>query len=131
MHRKVSTKAKKKRKKDAKCYYCGVQLTRENKTKDHRIPRSQGGQGGPNLVACCMRCNNLKRDMPAEVFWSMLEAHVGKEKDTMGCYMNNEDVARMGKMDWLGSVGTRLDEQPMWPPPARMAYVCVVDNGLY
>ena len=42
-------------------------------TIDHVIPRSRGGADSwENLVACCLRCNNIKGDRtPQEMGWSL------------------------------------------------------------
>ena len=52
------------------CGYCGKSAT----TIDHILPRSRGGAGTwENLVACCLRCNNVKGDRtPAEMRWELL-----------------------------------------------------------
>ncbi|MHB1234758.1 MAG: HNH endonuclease [Microbacteriaceae bacterium] len=52
-----------------RCAYCGLAAT----TIDHVLPRSRGGgDSWENLVACCLRCNNLKGDRtPAELGWSL------------------------------------------------------------
>ncbi len=52
-----------------RCAYCGKSAT----TIDHVLPRSRGGSGTwENLVACCLRCNNVKGDRtPAEMSWSL------------------------------------------------------------
>lgn len=52
-----------------RCAYCGVGAT----TIDHVQPRSRGGADSwENLVACCLRCNNLKGDRtPQEMGWSL------------------------------------------------------------
>lgn len=51
------------------CGYCGKSAT----TIDHVQPRSRGGKDTwENLVACCLKCNNLKGDRtPAEMNWSL------------------------------------------------------------
>ncbi|GGA62684.1 HNH endonuclease [Pseudoclavibacter endophyticus] len=53
----------------ARCGYCGATAG----TVDHILPRSRGGvDSWENLVACCLRCNNLKGDRtPAEMGWSL------------------------------------------------------------
>ncbi|MEO6827646.1 MAG: HNH endonuclease [Microbacteriaceae bacterium] len=53
-----------------RCGYCGKQAS----TIDHIVPRSRGGADSwENLVACCLRCNNLKSDhTPNEMGWSLL-----------------------------------------------------------
>ena len=52
-----------------RCGYCGKSAN----TIDHILPRSRGGQDTwENLVACCLRCNNLKSDRtPAEMGWEL------------------------------------------------------------
>jgi len=52
-----------------RCAYCGGSAS----TIDHVIPRSRGGADSwENLVACCLRCNNLKGDRtPHEMGWSL------------------------------------------------------------
>ncbi len=52
-----------------RCAYCGSSAT----TIDHVLPRSRGGKDSwENLVACCLKCNNLKGDRtPEEMSWSL------------------------------------------------------------
>jgi 5-methylcytosine-specific restriction endonuclease McrA len=52
-----------------RCGYCGKTAS----TIDHVQPRSRGGADSwENLVACCLRCNNVKGDRtPAEMGWSL------------------------------------------------------------
>jgi 5-methylcytosine-specific restriction endonuclease McrA len=52
-----------------RCAYCGHSAT----TVDHVLPRSRGGADSwENLVACCLRCNNIKGDRtPAEMGWAL------------------------------------------------------------
>jgi 5-methylcytosine-specific restriction endonuclease McrA len=52
-----------------KCAYCGKAAS----TIDHVQPRSRGGRDTwENLVACCLRCNNIKSDRtPLEMGWSL------------------------------------------------------------
>ncbi|BDI23717.1 HNH endonuclease [Herbiconiux sp. L3-i23] len=52
-----------------RCGYCGHGAT----TVDHVMPRSRGGADSwENLVACCLRCNNVKGDRtPAEMGWQL------------------------------------------------------------
>jgi len=45
------------------CWWCGKPLTIENSTIDHVLPQKLGGTSRKNnLVICCRRCNNKKRD---------------------------------------------------------------------
>ena len=57
------------RRDSARCGYCGNAAS----TIDHIIPRSRGGADSwENLVACCLRCNNVKGDRtPQEMGWSL------------------------------------------------------------
>lgn len=52
-----------------RCGYCGKPAA----TIDHILPRSRGGADSwENLVACCLRCNNLKGDRtPGEIGWEL------------------------------------------------------------
>ena len=52
-----------------RCGYCGKAAS----TIDHVLPRSRGGKDTwENLVACCLRCNNVKGDRtPQEMMWEL------------------------------------------------------------
>lgn len=52
-----------------RCLYCGSSAS----TIDHVMPRSRGGADSwENLVACCLKCNNLKGDRtPGEMNWAL------------------------------------------------------------
>ncbi len=52
-----------------RCAYCGITAT----TIDHVLPRSRGGADSwENLVACCLKCNNIKGDRtPGEMGWTL------------------------------------------------------------
>ncbi len=52
-----------------RCAYCGGFAA----TIDHVMPRSRGGADSwENLVACCLRCNNVKGDRtPHEMGWTL------------------------------------------------------------
>lgn len=44
-----------------KCFYCGITLSKENATVDHKTPLSRGGSWHVNnLVSCCKTCNFSK-----------------------------------------------------------------------
>jgi 5-methylcytosine-specific restriction endonuclease McrA len=43
------------------CRYCGVALTKDNRSIDHITPKSKGGRNAPyNYAAACRTCNFLK-----------------------------------------------------------------------
>ncbi|MFK4790978.1 HNH endonuclease [Microbacterium sp. ZW T5_56] len=52
-----------------RCGYCAKPAA----TIDHVMPRSRGGADSwENLVACCLRCNNVKSDRtPHEMGWEL------------------------------------------------------------
>ena len=52
-----------------RCGYCGKAAS----TIDHVMPRSRGGADSwENLVACCLRCNNVKSNRtPQEMRWEL------------------------------------------------------------
>ena len=52
-----------------RCAYCGGSAS----TIDHVLPRSRGGADTwENLVACCLKCNNIKSDRtPSEMGWTL------------------------------------------------------------
>jgi len=52
------------------CVYCNCELTRDNKTQDHVIPRAHGGSllGSDNLEPACIECNSAKGDKKLLVF---------------------------------------------------------------
>ncbi len=52
-----------------RCWYCGLKLTKKTMTKDHVIPRVDGGRDAlANLVACCKACNAAKGRMDLEEY---------------------------------------------------------------
>ena len=51
----------------SQCQYCGVIKQSHDLTFDHVIPRSRGGGNTwSNLVTCCKKCNQKKRDRTPE-----------------------------------------------------------------
>lgn len=60
------------------CQYCGVIQSSRELTIDHVLPRSRGGKNTwTNLVACCKKCNQKKRDRtPTEASMALLNKPV-------------------------------------------------------
>ena len=51
------------------CFYCGKELSRKKKTRDHKQPKSRNGSGGNgNIVDACRKCNQLKGCLTLEEF---------------------------------------------------------------
>ncbi len=47
-----------------RCYYCQIDIFRDQVTMDHVVPISRGGLSRPgNIVAACKRCNEMKRSL--------------------------------------------------------------------
>lgn len=60
------------------CYYCGDELSEDEVTIDHKVPKDAGGSNYPeNLCVCCDDCNNRKRNMPLSEF----EAIIARERE--------------------------------------------------
>ena len=57
------------RRDNGRCGYCGGSAS----TIDHITPRSRGGKDSwENLVACCLKCNNVKGNRtPGEMNWRL------------------------------------------------------------
>ena len=53
-----------------KCHYCRCLLTDKNRTRDHQVPKSKGGNGRLNYIYACFKCNNERGDMDYELFVS-------------------------------------------------------------
>lgn len=53
---------------DGRCWYCGMRVKRADVTKDHVVPRVDGGRKRDNIVPCCRACNQAKGRMPLETY---------------------------------------------------------------
>lgn len=52
-----------------KCGYCDAVVPEGQRTADHIVPLSRGGEHrAHNLIACCRSCNSRKADKTAEEF---------------------------------------------------------------
>ena len=52
---------------NGRCAYCGHEITIDNMTVDHKIPKSKGGSLAlANCLPSCRRCNELKADGTVE-----------------------------------------------------------------
>lgn len=55
------------------CCYCGVVLTTESLSLDHRKPISRGGSWAlENLTVVCLRCNHVKGCLNHEEFGALM-----------------------------------------------------------
>ena len=52
-----------------KCCFCEIELSRDNATIEHIIPRGKGESNQfENLTLSCYECNNLRGNIPFEEF---------------------------------------------------------------
>lgn len=72
-------KAKRNRLLKTCCWYCGRQLTRRTKTRDHVLPRCMSGltEFG-NIVPACKRCNGWKAAFMLDTFRLIYYIATGK-----------------------------------------------------
>ena len=74
---------------NGRCGYCAVEISKDETTRDHIVPRAKGGATTDNnLMCCCVECNQRKGDLDVEdfrdlyfaggAFWfEVLEGHDG------------------------------------------------------
>lgn len=64
---------KKWRTQNRKCFYCHTKLSFDMSTYDHIIPQCEGGsEHYDNFVVACKKCNNVRKDMPFELFCNII-----------------------------------------------------------
>ena len=62
-------------KEDSRCYYCNCDLTLENSTLDHIVPRAKKGENkAENIVLSCYTCNHRKGTKTATQFLAILHS---------------------------------------------------------
>src|SRR5579863_2101593 len=63
------------------CFYCGKELSRKKKTRDHMQPKSRNGSSQPrNIVDACRKCNQLKGSLTLEEFRLVIAYQKGLQK---------------------------------------------------
>lgn len=85
---------------DDRCYFCKVHLTSKTRTIDHLYPRRWGGVSIPkNMLPCCKKCNQEKKDMTYRQFqiWKTLKTCSEKEAFYQECVRKNLQVMKKGK----------------------------------
>lgn len=65
-----------------RCHYCKRPMNLggggpSHATRDHVVPRAQGGKDAGNLVAACVTCNQRKGCMDVADFWQWLNSGWG------------------------------------------------------
>lgn len=62
------------------CFYCGDELTKKTKTKDHFRPTFRGKYKIPNnTVPCCRPCNVMKANLQPEEFYDKIKKIANNE----------------------------------------------------
>jgi 5-methylcytosine-specific restriction endonuclease McrA len=88
------------------CQYCGRVCSKNNKTVDHVLPQSRGGEDSfTNCVTSCKRCNNnRKKDRtPAEAGLRLLRKP--KQPDYYTLMSAKDSLGIMSKFDsWMNSM---------------------------
>lgn len=88
------------------CSYCGTCLDDGNRTLDHYIPRSKGGENAlGNLRLCCFDCNKAKADLDGPTWEAALIARLcprclksvvyGREVDSCCTYKWNQPKLKL------------------------------------
>lgn len=96
------------------CFYCWLPLEEDRKriVREHRIPRSKGGNNHGNIVASCVGCDQRKADRewpPAAYIRQKRQtylAHIGIKHD--------HQSARWNKV--FPNLGKGPDGEPLWAP---------------
>lgn len=85
-------KANKRKARDAtRCHWCRFPFTEAvPRTKEHLIPRSQGGGKGANIVGACGPCNHARGTIPAAEWKAavrqVMADHPDLEQDRIGLH---------------------------------------------
>ncbi len=86
---------------DQRCMYCGIELSRHTITRDHVIPRCAGGRDcWTNAVACCRRCNHHKGGRTPEEAGMSLLAIPFTPNTFEAFYLSNSRI-RADQMEYL------------------------------
>lgn len=94
---------------DGLCFYCGIKLTADNRSRDHVHPRSRGGLGKRyNLVPACKECNVAKGSKSVNIF----------RRITIGNEWFHGERAEIERMIDIGAISREmglalLDEGPL------------------
>ncbi|WP_428242400.1 HNH endonuclease [Gynuella sp.] len=94
-----------------RCMYCGFQFDDRSLTRDHIIPKVQGGRDNwTNVVAACVRCNNHKGGRTPEQAGMGLLAIPFAPNRFEFMYLANRQI-RADQMEYLQS---RFSGQRSW-----------------
>ena len=91
------------RRDDYRCMYCGFQFVHDDLSRDHIIPRAQGGKDRwENVVASCKRCNHSKADRTPEQAGMKLLAVPFAPNQFEFLYLANRNI-QADQMEYLAS----------------------------
>ena len=83
---------------EGKCIWCGCEIWKDNITKEHLCPTSQGGRGrtgGDNIAIACKMCNRNRKSGSAVSFARSVEAE-GKTPNWELLQKHFTDLSRSG-----------------------------------
>jgi 5-methylcytosine-specific restriction endonuclease McrA len=81
------------------CFYCLRRIIRRCWCIDHVVPQAQGGDNSyRNLVSCCLNCNSVKTDRPAEEFLRGLYRDRRLSNGELGGRLRALDALTAGKL---------------------------------
>lgn len=70
------------------CCYCNIELTKENYTREHIIPKDRGGKdSASNLLPCCFECNNEKDNLMLHSYIQLLNYKMADVKENSEDYI--------------------------------------------
>lgn len=93
-----------------KCVYCGA--TEIPLTMDHVVPKSLGGSDSiGNLVACCLKCQNEKTNLPLEVFLKQKTSSEARRIKEYISKLPNTNNQSFRSAAHVGLIKTRLLEE--------------------
>lgn len=98
------------------CFYCGMAVARNKMTKDHKTPKSRGGNGEPgNIVGACAPCNNAKGSMLFEEFLATdyLPEH---RRTALGFTGKPKPFDRVKRLPRMANLS------PAWPESSEVKY---------
>jgi 5-methylcytosine-specific restriction endonuclease McrA len=88
-----------------KCPYCGVEITIENFSLDHKVPRSwtrEARHAFDNLCLCCAECNTAKGIMTADEFiWFRKIIFAALPKQTADYVLRSLRVAEVQRQSFF------------------------------
>lgn len=90
------------------CYWCGISVTYSSvpsptqATREHLVPRFDGGGMGSNIAVACLRCNNARRRDITWIPWR--DVPIERRRVNVPMRFNNGNVVPALEREWLKEV---------------------------